>query len=457
MEIAVTEIEKALGVKICMSAGMQSAIALWSEMYIDDPPWRYGDNRCTNTLNLPAVVATEFARLTTLEMDTRITGSARAAYLDGQYQPVIPLLRKHVEYGCAKGSMLMKPYPDNGRIAVDFVHADDYWPTAFDSTGRLLGAVIPDYIIRERKRYTRLEYHRMGRDANGSSICLISNSAYVSHADIGSGLGRPIPLNSVPEWADLSPEVQVDSGKLLLGCFSVPLANTIDPKSPLGVSVYARAVDQIQEADRQYSRILWEYEGSELAIDADPEALKISKSKHRLPHREERLFRALSLEKEDLYQVFAPSIRDASLFHGLEEMYRNIEKQCSLAYGTLSDPQQVEKSATEVKASKQRSYAAVADIQKALQKALGDVVDAMDVWATYMDYAPTGGYDVSYNWDDSLVIDADTERLKDKEDVRDGIMQKWEYRAKWYGEDEATAKKMVAQEVSDNELMGFID
>ena len=47
--------------------------------------------------------------------------------------------------------------------------------------------------------------------------------------------------------------------------------------------------------------------------------------------------------------------------------------------------------------------------------------------------------------------------MHDKEDVRDGIMQKWEYRVKWYGEDEAKAKKMVDVDMSDDALMGFGD
>ena len=36
-------------------------------------------------------------------------------------------------------------------------------------------------------------------------------------------------------------------------------------------------------------------------------------------------------------------------------------------------------------------------------------------------------------------------------------MQKWEYRMKWKGEDEATAKAMVGAEVSNDKLMGFGD
>lgn len=45
---------------------------------------------------------------------------------------------------------------------------------------------------------------------------------------------------------------------------------------------------------------------------------------------------------------------------------------------------------------------------------------------------------VTVQFEDSYVIDKESERLRDQQEVRDGLLQKWEYRMKWYGEDEAT-------------------
>ena len=33
--------------------------------------------------------------------------------------------------------------------------------------------------------------------------------------------------------------------------------------------------------------------------------------------------------------------------------------------------------------------------------------------------------------------------MSDRQDVAMGVMHTWEYRMKWYGEDEETAKRMV--------------
>ena len=70
-----------------------------------------------------------------------------------------------------------------------------------------------------------------------------------------------------------------------------------------------------------------------------------------------------------------------------------------------------------------------------------------------------GDYEVTFAWDDSIVVDAEAERLKDLQEMRDGIMSRAEYRMKWYGEDEATAKAKIqeaqGESQTDDDLLGF--
>ena len=54
--------------------------------------------------------------------------------------------------------------------------------------------------------------------------------------------------------------------------------------------------------------------------------------------------------------------------------------------------------------------------------------------------------EIAVKFSDSFIIDDDTKRMQDKEDVRDGIMQRWEYRMKWYSEDEATARARAGED-----------
>lgn len=52
---------------------------------------------------------------------------------------------------------------------------------------------------------------------------------------------------------------------------------------------------------------------------------------------------------------------------------------------------------------------------------------------------------ISIKFDDTMFSDEESERTRALQEVRDGLMAKYEYRMKYYGEDEATAKAKVAE------------
>lgn len=47
---------------------------------------------------------------------------------------------------------------------------------------------------------------------------------------------------------------------------------------------------------------------------------------------------------------------------------------------------------------------------------------------------------VRVTFDDSIITDTTAEKRQDMDEVAAGLMEPWEYRAKWHGEDEATAR-----------------
>ena len=249
----------------------------------------------------------------------------------------------------------------------------------------------------------------------------------------------------VDDWADLEESLLIKNiDKPLFSYFKIPIANTIDTISPLGVSIYSRVIDLIKEADKQYSRILWEFEGSELAVDVDSSVFKVNtKGQLEIPKGRERLYRTLNLSEEDKWNVFSPEIRDTSLFNGLNNILKKIEFNCGLAYGTLSDLQETDKTATEIKASKQRSYSTVKDIQNNLENALIDLVSVMDIVSKIYKLSNNTSYDMSFNFDDSLILDKDLELASMLGDVSAGILRPEIYLAKKYGVSEEEALKMM--------------
>ena len=106
-----------------------------------------------------------------------------------------------------------------------------------------------------------------------------------------------------------------DVDRPLWGYFRVSSGNSTDRHSPLGVSVYAAAVDTIHDADEQYGRLLWEYDGGQLALDVDQTALRPDiNGESVMPQREQRLYRnwlngSCGANGRNLYEVFAPAAR----------------------------------------------------------------------------------------------------------------------------------------------------
>ena len=435
-------IEKKLKVDIAVTDKMALAIDLWTKLYENRAPWL---SDTVKPLNLPAAISSEFARLVTLEFESEITGND---YLNEQYQEVIKQIRNYTEFACAKGGLVFKPYVNGKNIEIDLVQADNFFPTCYNSRGEITGAVFVETKIIGDDRYTRLEYHNLTEKgyyiSNSAFLLKNAQNVYYNNDD----LGKQIPLQSIEEWAELQEETLIANvDKPLFAYFKMPMANAIENSSPIGVSVYSRAIDLIKEADKQYSRILWEYEGSELAINGSIDAFKLNPAgDFILPEGKERLYRVFDFSSNDtnkLLDVFSPAIRDTSLFNGLNQILRKIEFNVGLAYGTLSDVKETAKTATEIKTSKQRSYSTVKDIQKALERALKDLAYAMNVWALIYGLTKNVKYDMSFNWDDSLVIDKDTDLLSMQQDVVSGLIRPELYIMKKYGVTEKEALKMM--------------
>jgi len=439
---------------------MMQAIDLWKMLYEDNPPWLKETHGAS--LGLPAVIASKYAQSVTLESKITLSGSPMGDYLSEQLNPIRAALRKDVEYACAGGGLVFKPYigNDNASIVTEIVHAGAFLPTAFDSNGKITGAYFVYRHWEGRKIYSRLEKHEL----EGTRYS-ITNKCYVSSVE--DSLGKECELTEVPAWAEIEPVVTLeDINAPLFAYFRIPFGNTVDKDSPLGVSVFARAIRHLREADKQFDSLLWEYKGGELAVNANEETFERSGGEPIVPEGKERLFWFNKLDAQTqngapLFDTFSPALRDSNYINGLNKIVQQIEDDCFLQRGALTDkyPQNGERTAKEIIYNKQVFYDAVSGIQMSLQTALSDLIYAMYCLAVLYDLAPDGEYDAQFRWDDSIISDAETERMRDQQEVLNGLMAKWEFRMKWYGEDETLAKQRIKEiegsQQTDEEILGF--
>lgn len=450
-------IEDSLQVNIAVSTELESKIQKWEQMYRNNAEWINDD---VKSLELPSAIANEFVRLTMAEFKTNITGGARAKYIKNIYDYAIKELPNNLEYGNAKGGLIIKPYVKNGRIFIEFIQQGYFYPVEYDDTGKITSAIFVSQKVKGENIYTRLEYHAL----KGNSYFII-NKAFKSKDK--NDLGDEISLNSVEEWKMIEAETKIDNiEKPLFAYYKTPMANNIDTKSPLGISVYAKAENQIKDADIQYGRTMWEYEASEKAIYASTEALKQrnvnSNSLWEIPKLKERLFRTVDIVKangEELFHDYSPEVRDEAFWRGLNKILERIEFNCMLAYGTLSEPTYSDKTATEIKSSKQRSFTAVTRMQENLQDTLEDLLYVIDVLVTLYKLAPAGTYQASFEWGDSILTDTEKEQILQMQEVSAGLRSKVRYIMFRYGLTEQQAleelERIKQERMSNQEVYGF--
>lgn len=513
--IGTRTVEQTLHVTPIMSSQMEHAIELWSDMYKGQAPWvkepTNNDPVRIVSLGLPSLIASEKARTALLEFQSEITTPTkeverdnpnwtkpepdeygnmipsmepktiiedkpvsttdRAEYLNEQYKKLKKQLRKQIEYGIAKGGLVIKPYlvantvddkDTDWQMEFDFIQADAFYPLAFDASGQITEAAFIQTQVEKDVIYRRLEYHKWK-----NNTVTIVNKAFKSTNNSNQGdmtgldLGQEVSLTAVSSWKDLKETVTIKNiQKPLFAYFRMPEANTVDTSSPLGVSGYSRAVNLIKDADMQYSRLLWEYEAGEMAIDIDRDAMAFKEDPkgghYTAPnHLQSRLFRTVDLGDSNTYQPYAPSLRDASFIQGLNAILMRIEDVTGLSKGTISDVSAEARTATEIKILKQRSYQTNADIQQSLEDTLRDVVYIMNAYCDLYEITKSGEYDVSFEWDDSIIVDVDTELNKQITLLQNGLTSKVEVRQWYYGETERQAEEAL-QKVSQ-ESMGDME
>lgn len=423
--------EREFGASPAVSLTMEQHIGLWYAMMVNTPPWQNCD---VKAVGLPAAICREVARPTLVEFTANITGSKRADYLNENFQTAKENFNRALELGLALGGVALKPYIYGDNMLVDVTGAAGFQPTKFDPSGRCIGGVFKDKPVKVNGTYyVRLESHEL----NGTTYT-IKNKAYYS--DSAGSVGADAQLTTIPEWADIEPEVAIENvDGPLFAYFKPPIANTADSNSMCGMSIYgdAATVELIKQADEQWERLRWEYKSSERKVLMDGTSSTADMFN-------KRLFEIGPFSPNgDFFQHIEPQIRDDAIYRGFQNTLRRVEFNIGLSYGDISDPQTIEKTATEIRSSKQRKYVLVSSIQAALAHTFDSLIYAMDVYASLYGLAPAGDYAATYDWGDSILDDQET---KDKEFSRDlqltsaGVMNPWELRAKYFNEDEDTAK-----------------
>ena len=346
----------------------------------------------------------------------------------------------------ADGTVLRSP---DTRINIDYLDAMYIYPLSL-KRGKITEAVFASVRLVKGKYQVYLEEHML---QNGNYV--ITNELFDYEA--GTLVPKPLPDG-------IAPSINTGSSIPWFSIIEPNISNNRSYSNGMGLSVYADAIDELQNVDIAFNNFVKDFKLGGKKVFYNKSMLRRAEDGHMITPDDvaQQLFLQVdadadaNMDAKALVQEHNPDLRVDDNTKGIQAALDYLSFKCGLGTrfytfegGTVQTATQYTGERQDLVQNANKHYIV---IERALQ---GLVRGILYIGREILGQPVKEDTDIEIKFEDSYIIDKEAERARDKDDVRDGIMQKWEYRMKWYGEDEATAKAAVGAEQTDDQLMGF--
>lgn len=238
------------------------------------------------------------------------------------------------------------------------------------------------------------------------------------------------------------------------------IANTVVELSPYGMSVFAEAVSAIEGVDLAYDAIFNEIDLSKMRIFIPDSMFGVANQGGKAQpvpfgNDDNVIFRKVdALDSEDI-TVFAPQLRTQSQVEGYRMALQSLGDLTGFGLKYFDvDSSGGMKTATEVSSDNSALMRNIRKHENLLEGSISQLSHAVLHCARRFLGAqlPEEG-EITVQFDDSIITDTAAEKAQDMSELN-LTLNPWEYRAKWYNEDEETAQAMVPQSAPAPSFMG---
>lgn len=327
----------------------------------------------------------------------------------------------------------------DGEIKIDYIRSDMIYPLTWDNLEIKQCAFASETIV-GKERHVYLNLH------------MLDSGHYVIENHVFRRDGEALTEIDLPQ--DLAERVSTDSETPLFQIIRPNIVNNLDPDCPMGVSVYANAIPQLEGLDLVYDSYCNEFQlgRKRITIPVTMARIEMEKDGTVTPifdDNDTEFFAVPSADGQDnKIQEHNMEIRYQAHDAGIQTALNLLSFKCGMGKDRYNFQDGQVKTATEVVSEKSDLFQSLKKHELLLRDAL------IGLYTAVAGLLGLSAPEVTVNFDDSIIEDSDARRATDRQDVRDGLMTKWEYRMRWYGEDKDTAQAMAADLDSGPEL-GF--
>lgn len=342
-------------------------------------------------INFNSIFSNKLANYVINDSNVNLTGdNARTELLDKTTQSLWKKAKKITSMGFGYGGVIIVPYVKGGkiyysivpqnRLTIDMTEGDNITGATVLAEKKEIQKQIgsPDVYI----RWTNYK---------------VENNNITITQQFSDEKGNKIPTPDF--WKNIQ-EVQVISGvdRVLFGYIKSPINNRKSTDN-YGVPITYGCDSTINEIKDTMKQLYREYKLKEAFVGADSTMFD---GKDALPKN--GLFKKIDSGDDTFFEVFDPSFRPFT--DRLQELYRRLESEIGVDAGFISEKATQNATATEVRRSMFSTFALIDDMRTNIEKGLEDFLYSANVLANAYNLSAQGEYEVSFDWDYSLLEDS---------------------------------------------------
>ena len=240
------------------------------------------------------------------------------------------------------------------------------------------------------------------------------------------------------------------------------ITNNLEVDSPLPISIFGNSIDTLKSIDTKYDSYDVEFmqgkkrtyvsadlsevdkETGEVKTTFDPDDTVI----YRLPQQT-----GINGEQKSMVVNITDALRSQEHSQAIQDELNYLSKQVGLGVDYYRFEKGRVMTATQVISEKSDTFRNMKKHEGILEKALVTLMKSLMYMSNeFTDVKFENPEEVAISFDDSIIEDKSTEKENDRKDLDSGILSKIQFRMKWYGEDEETARKALKEAFGDVDL-----
>ena len=323
------------------------------------------------------------------------------------------------------------------KIVMDYVTADRIFPLAWTGN-EITECAFATVVTANGNKYVYLQIHGREDDTYFVENCVFST-------DSQGGILNEVELADVPGYENVPPRFTVgDKPQFVIGRYNI--ANNIEDDNPMGIAVFANAIDVLKAVDVAYDSYVNEFILGKKRIMVKPAATKRHDSGEEVFDPNDVTFYVLpeDVQDGDIIHPIDMALRTQEHTQGLQDHLNMLSAKCGFGEQHYRFDQGNVSTATQIISENSEMFRTIKKHEIVLESVLVKLCRILlRMGNTYMNAGLNEDVEISVDFDDSIIEDKSANEAKVYQMLSAGLMRAEEARSILMNEDIETARKAL--------------